>query len=59
MNQTTRRHPRTMQEAFGPYTGRELYGLPDPRRERFNALSACLTTLAALVAVGVILAWRV
>ena len=49
---------RAMDSAFGPYTGRELYGPPDPRRERFNALWACLTTLAALIAVGVILAWR-
>ena len=56
---TTRRHPRTLQEAFGPYAVRELYAPPDPRRERLNALAACLTTLAAFVVVGVMLAWRV
>lgn len=26
---TTRRHPRTLQEAFGPYTSREIY---EPRK---------------------------
>jgi hypothetical protein len=58
MNQTTRKHPRTLEEAFGPYTGRELYAPPDPRRARFNALAACFATLAALILVGVLLAWR-
>ena len=48
----------TMDSAFGPHTGRELYGPPDPRRERFNAVAACLTTLAAMILIGVILAWR-
>jgi len=23
--ETTRRHPRTLQEAFGPYTSRDIY----------------------------------
>lgn len=55
---TTRRYPRTMQEAFGPYTGRELYEPPDPRRERLNALAAFLVTLGAMAAAGVVLAWR-
>lgn len=30
MNNTTRRYPRTMQEAFGPYTNRELSPKPAP-----------------------------
>lgn len=49
---------RTMDSAFGPYTGRELYGPHDPRRGRFNALWACFSTLVALISMGVILAWR-
>lgn len=27
---STRRHPRTLQEAFGPHTSRELQPLPEP-----------------------------
>ena len=31
MNNTTRQHPRTMQQAWGPYTNSLLYPLPDKR----------------------------
>ncbi len=34
MSYTTRRHPRTVQEAFGPHTSREVHPMPDPRGSR-------------------------
>lgn len=30
MNTTTRRHPRTLNEAFGPYAGRHIVEPQDP-----------------------------
>lgn len=29
MNNNTRRHPRTLQEAWGPYTSHDLQPMPD------------------------------
>ena len=46
----TRRYPRTMQEAFGPYTSRELHE-PDSDNEGLVwwAIMAALCIAAALV----------
>ena len=48
----TRRHPRTVQEAFGPHTSREVQGMPDPRGTRTDrVLSVVLAVvLGALIA---------
>lgn len=32
MSNTTRRHPRTLQEAFGPYATGPVLDKPEPRR---------------------------
>ena len=58
MNPTTRRYPRTMQEAFGPYTSRGLH-LPRPPYDAADRIvvAACLLAVAAvgvLVLCGVI-----
>ena len=49
----TRRYPRTMQEAFGPYTSHELH---DPKSEDEGWLWwACIVGLS--VAAAVVIAW--
>ena len=44
---TTRRHPRTLQEAFGPYTSCDIY---EPPRRRLGVILPVLLALAAYVA---------
>ena len=56
--QTTRKHPRTMQEAFGPYTSRQIDEEPVPMILADKvvvtvSIAVMLTLLAALIA-GVI-----
>ena len=54
---TTRRYPRTLQQAFGPYTSPHVYVIETaPRRWHRPAMVAL--TLAAAALIGVILAWR-
>ena len=49
----THRHPRTMQQAFGPYTSHELRPMRQPAANRvYSALLAvCIGILAALLIV--------
>ena len=54
MNNTTRQHPRTLQEAFGPYTSRDLHpmpkGLQRESRDRFwQDLALVVTTAIGLL----------
>lgn len=42
----TRRYPRTLQEAFGPYTSREIHA-PVHRNDRI-VVAGCLAAVAAL-----------
>lgn len=43
---TTRKHPRTLQEAFGPYTSREIVN-PTDRADRIVVVG-CLAAVAFL-----------
>lgn len=54
MNNTTRKHPRTLQEAFGPYTSHNLdpmpRGLQRESRDRFwQDLALVITTAIGLL----------
>jgi len=46
----TRRHPRTLQEAFGPYTSRDI---SDPKGET----PAWWTAIVCIAAVGAVIVW--
>lgn len=56
MNTTTRRHPRTLNEAFGPYCGCQIVEQPDPmpKADRIvvGICAAAAMALIAMVAVG-------
>lgn len=41
MSDTTRRHPRTLAEAFGPYTSTHIEEPPAPRTWRHRIAEAC------------------
>ncbi len=53
---TDSRFPRTMVEAFGPYTSPVIDEAPQPMT--LGDLGYAVLLVAALAAVGVILAWR-
>ena len=53
----TRKYPRTMAEAFGPYTNNVLHPIPDRRIGLGDVLRA-VVTIAAFASIGVMLAWR-
>lgn len=56
MNQTTRRYPRTMQEAFGPYTSsniqEEYPQMPQADKIVLASCAVAAFVLAAFAAVG-------
>lgn len=47
----TRRHPRTMAEAFGPYTDNTLHPMRDTRKTPAHEIALYVVALAAVVAV--------
>lgn len=48
----TRRHPRTMQQAFGPYTDHRLHPMPEQRTRIADVIFATvLGIVGALLAV--------
>lgn len=47
----TRRYPRTLQEAFGPYTSNELHPMRDTRKTPAHEIALYVVALAAVVAV--------
>ena len=54
MTNTTRKHPRTMQEAFGPYTSHALHPLSEGLRKESRArfwqdLALVITTALGLL----------
>ena len=53
--ETTRRHPRTMQEAFGPYAGRHIHSMGSDKRKlpRRKMAQATVSYLIAVVACSV------
>jgi hypothetical protein len=52
VNPTTRRHPRTLQDAFGPYTNHVIFeGAMKPPRKKLPTLIRC-------VAPWYVRAWR-
>lgn len=44
-----RRYPRTVQEAFGPYTSRDVCPMPDPRGSRTERVAGVV--LAVLIGI--------
>jgi hypothetical protein len=56
MNNTTRKHPRTLQEAFGPYTDHRLHEMEEqtPWRCSDLALAAIAVGVLVLISSGVI-----
>lgn len=56
-DQLTYRAPRTQQEAFGPYTSRDLYSPPEPMpRSDKIVLWGCTLSLVSLLVMG-LLGW--
>jgi hypothetical protein len=53
MNNTTRRHPRTLQEAFGPYTSHEIHQKPERRGEKLYGVMLAIVGAIALAALFV------
>ena len=50
----TRRHPRTLQEAFGPYTSRDLHVPIEPDRQaRYIFMAICVAAILGFVLVVV------
>lgn len=45
----TRRHPRTLQEAFGPYTSQQVEPMPAPRRPLTLAQILYIPTVVAVI----------
>lgn len=45
----TRRYPRTVQEAFGPYTSRDVHPMRDPRGSRTERVASVV--LAVLLGI--------
>lgn len=54
--ETTRKHPRTLEEAFGPHTSKAVYPMPDPELEKLNRQLDRLMLWLAVV-VTTILVW--
>ena len=57
--ETTRRHPRTMQEAFGPYAGQHIHPMGSdkcklPRRKMTQATVSYLIAVVACSVAAVI-----
>jgi len=52
---TTRRYPRTMQEAFGPYTDNHIHEFENPldKHDRI-AVTVCLATIVVIIAIHII-----
>lgn len=51
MNTTTRRHPRTLSEAFGPYERGGLYTTPEPmhKHDRIVVTASAIVFAALLI----------
>ena len=47
----TRRYPRTMAEAFGPYTSNELHPMRDNRKTPAHEVALYLVAVVAVVVV--------
>lgn len=47
----TRRYPRTLQQAFGPYTDNTLHPMPEPRARRRQDWVLYLVAVAAVTAI--------
>lgn len=46
-----RRHPRTLQEAFGPYTSQDLVPMRESRRRAWQDWALWLVAVLALAAI--------
>lgn len=54
----TRRYPRSMAEAFGPYTDNALHPMREQKPSPWLRAFGWLCTFGLLAAIGVLLAWR-
>ncbi len=57
MNDTTRKHPRTLEEAFGPYQRHGLVEQYDPMPKADRIVVALCTAAAVALAVFAFLGW--
>lgn len=57
MNPTTRKHPRTLQEAFGPYTSRSISEPHTPMDTADKIVAAAALAALAAVAVMALVGW--
>ncbi len=53
---TTRKHPRTLEEAFGPYARGPILS-PSARNRREDRITTVACTLAALALVAILAIW--
>ena len=53
MNNNTRRHPRTLSEAFGPYTSSELHPMREPEHLPWTAGDFALVAFVIAVIAAV------
>lgn len=53
MNNTTRRHPRTLQEAFGPYCDSRIHDADARERLAHRVMYGLVVAFALLAAAGV------
>lgn len=51
----TRRYPRTLQQAFGPYTDSKLHPMREPRTRHAQDWLLYAVAVVAVVVVGVVL----
>ena len=55
---SARRYPRTLQEAFGPYTSRDVLPMRDPRTSRADrVLGALLATVIGITGAALLAHW--
>ena len=56
---TTRRHPRTLQQAFGPYTSREVEPMPHKPSKAERIADALFAAALGLICAAGLVAWLV
>lgn len=53
----TRRFPRTLADAFGPYTGHDLHPMPEPETRSERMAGVMLAIAIGLVGAVTLVAW--
>lgn len=54
----TYRYPRTMKEAFGPFTDNNLYPIEEEKKmDKIDRIVCYVCAIAGFVAIGVMIVW--